>query len=166
MSRRRCFLRCESKSSLHLLSKHENVKSQWLQFIFTVTPQQHNPKLHFTDDCFLNLGEVNAEFAKRLFIKDGAVTLPTLFGPSCASESQLVSICIVYVIFSTECPNCVCVVYYVNPTSAVVNPLLPKLKRHVLCKNHFYRVFEHSCVAAVCENSQPIMVKIQRLFFF
>ncbi len=135
MSRRRCFLRCESKSSLHLLSKHEHLKSQWLQFIFTVTPQQHNPKLHFTDDCFLNLGEVNAGFAKRLFIKDGAV--PTLFGPSCASESQLVSICIIYVICSTECPNCVCVVYYVNPTSAVVDPLLPKLKRHVLCKNHF-----------------------------
>ncbi len=134
MSRRRCFLRCESKSSLHLLSKHENVKSQWSQFIFTVTPQQHNPKLHF-------LGEVNAGFAKRLFIKDGAVTLPTLFGPSCASESQLVSICIIDVIFSTECPNCVCVVYYVNPTSAVVDPLLPKLKRHVLCKNHFYKVF-------------------------
>ncbi len=98
----------KSKSSLHLLLKHENVKSQWLQFIFTVTPQQHNPKLYFTHDCFLNLGEVNAGFAKRLFIKDG--TVPTLFGPSCASESQLVSICIIYVICSTECPNCVCVV--------------------------------------------------------
>ncbi|XP_016360078.1 piggyBac transposable element-derived protein 4-like isoform X4 [Sinocyclocheilus anshuiensis] len=93
MSRRRCFLRCESKSSLHLLPKHEEVKSQWLKFIFTVTPHQYisNNLLlcsrHFTDGCFLNLGEVNAGFAKRLFIKDGAV--PTLFGPSRASASQL-----------------------------------------------------------------------------
>ncbi len=24
----------------------------------------------------------------------------------------------------------------------------------VLCKNHFYKVFEHSCVAAVCDKNQ------------
>ncbi len=29
------------------------------------------------------------------------------------------------------------------------------LKGDLLCKNHFYKVFEHSCVAAVCENNQP-----------
>ncbi len=39
------------------------------------------------------------------------------------------------------------------------------IKGDLLCKNHFYKVFEHSCVAAVCENNQPIMVKIHQLFF-
>ncbi len=29
-----------------------------------------------------------------------------------------------------------------------------------LHKNHFHKVFEHSYVAAVCENNQPIMLKI------
>ncbi len=94
------FCPAKCKSSLHLPPKHEDVKSQWLKCIFTVTQQQHSPKLrlcslHFTVDCFLNLGEVNAGFAKRVFIKDG--TGPTLFGPSCASESQLVSILFIYV---------------------------------------------------------------------
>ncbi len=37
------------------------------------------------------------------------------------------------------------------------------LKGDLLCKNHFYKLFEHSCVAAVCENNQPIMVKIHQL---
>ncbi|KAF4075810.1 hypothetical protein AMELA_G00223020 [Ameiurus melas] len=36
--------------------------------------------------CFSNLAEVRAGFAKRVFIKNGAV--PTLFGSSCASGSQ------------------------------------------------------------------------------
>ncbi len=39
------------------------------------------------------------------------------------------------------------------------------VKGDLLCKNHFYKVFEHSCVAAVCENNQPIMVKIHPLIF-
>ncbi len=33
------------------------------------------------------------------------------------------------------------------------------IKGDLLCKNHFYKLFEHSCVATVCENNQPIMVK-------
>ncbi len=39
------------------------------------------------------------------------------------------------------------------------------LKEDLLCKNHFYKVFENSCVAAVCENNQPIMLKIHQLIF-
>ncbi len=39
------------------------------------------------------------------------------------------------------------------------------IKGDLLCKNHLYKVFEHSCVAAVCENNQPIMVKIHPLIF-
>ncbi len=38
-------------------------------------------------------------------------------------------------------------------------------KRDLLCKNHFYKVFEHSCVASVCENNQPVMVKFHPLIF-
>ncbi len=40
-----------------------------------------------------------------------------------------------------------------------------RFKGDLLCKNHFYKVFEHSCVAAVCENNQPIMLKIHQLIF-
>ncbi len=29
----------------------------------------------------------------------------------------------------------------------------------------FYKEFEHSCVASVCENNQPVMVKIHPLTF-
>ncbi len=32
-------------------------------------------------------------------------------------------------------------------------------KGDLLCKNHFIKVFEHSCVAAMCENNMPIIVK-------
>ncbi len=39
------------------------------------------------------------------------------------------------------------------------------LKGDLLCNNPFYKVFEHSCVAAVCENKQPVMVKIHPLIF-
>ncbi len=38
-------------------------------------------------------------------------------------------------------------------------------KGDLLCKNHFYKVFEHSCVASVCENNKPVMVKIHQLVF-
>ncbi len=43
--------------------------------------------------------------------------------------------------------------------------LIIGLKGDLLCKNHFYKVFEHSCVAAVCENNQLIMLKIHQLIF-
>ncbi len=39
------------------------------------------------------------------------------------------------------------------------------VKGDLLYKNHFYKLFEHSCVAAVCENNQPIMLKIHQLIF-
>ncbi len=34
------------------------------------------------------------------------------------------------------------------------------LKGDLLCKKSLYKVFDHSCVAAVCENNQPIMLKL------
>ncbi len=39
------------------------------------------------------------------------------------------------------------------------------LKGDLLCKKYSYKLFEHSCVAAVCENNQPIMLKIHQLIF-
>ncbi len=47
-----------------------------------------------------------------------------------------------------------------------LNGSIRTFKGDLLCKNHFYKVFEHSCVAAVCENNQPIMLKIHQLIFF
>ncbi len=44
--------------------------------------------------------------------------------------------------------------------------LKKSFKGDLLCKNQFYVAFEHSCVAAVCENNQPIMVKIYPHIFF
>ncbi len=41
-----------------------------------------------------------------------------------------------------------------------------EFKGDLLYKNYFYKVFEHSCVAAVCENNQPIMLKSTNSFFF
>ncbi len=40
------------------------------------------------------------------------------------------------------------------------------LKGDLLCKNHFYKAFEHSFMAAVCENNQPINVKNPPTHFF
>ncbi len=40
-----------------------------------------------------------------------------------------------------------------------------RVKGDLLYKNHFYKVFEHSCVAAMCENNQPIMVKIHPIIY-
>ncbi len=37
------------------------------------------------------------------------------------------------------------------------------LKGDLLCNNYFYKLFEHSCVATVCEHNQPIMLKIHTL---
>ncbi len=39
------------------------------------------------------------------------------------------------------------------------------LKGELLFKNHFDKVFEHSCVASMRENNQPVMVKIPPLIF-
>ncbi len=39
-------------------------------------------------------------------------------------------------------------------------------KGDLLCKNHFIKVFEHSCVAAMCENNMPIIVKSTHKFFY
>jgi len=39
------------------------------------------------------------------------------------------------------------------------------IKGHLLCKIHFYMMFEHKCVLAVCEQNHPRMIKIHSVFF-
>ncbi len=39
-------------------------------------------------------------------------------------------------------------------------------KGHLLCKIHFYMVFGHKCVLAVCEHNHPTMIKIHPLLIF
>ncbi|XP_016361867.1 uncharacterized protein LOC107703658 [Sinocyclocheilus anshuiensis] len=91
MSWRRCVLRCERISTLFGLPKEDTTRNLWLSFIYNTVPEQYNRNIricaaHFTDDCFLNLGEYKACCAKRLFLKSGAT--PTLQGPSGTSDSQ------------------------------------------------------------------------------
>ncbi|KAM8735506.1 uncharacterized protein AB9X84_023933 [Acanthopagrus schlegelii] len=92
MSRRRCIFRCKTKFPLNGLPKDEEVKSQWLQFIFksNTIPQQYSPKLvlcshHFTEDCFENHAQFKAGYSKRLILKEGAV--PTVLGSVKSAES-------------------------------------------------------------------------------
>jgi len=39
------------------------------------------------------------------------------------------------------------------------------IKGHLLWKIHFYMVFEHKCVLAVCEQNHPRMLKIHPVVF-
>ncbi len=39
-------------------------------------------------------------------------------------------------------------------------------KGHLLCKIHFYMVFGHKCVLAVCEHDHPTMIKIHPFLIF
>ncbi len=40
------------------------------------------------------------------------------------------------------------------------------LKGVIRCEMHFYMLFEHKCVLAVCVHNHPIMIKIHPVFFF
>ncbi|KAA0702421.1 hypothetical protein E1301_Tti017039 [Triplophysa tibetana] len=94
MSWRRCVFRCESKSTLFALPKDDTTRNKWLKFIYNTIPLQYNPNIlvcaaHFTDDCFLNLGEYKAGCAQRLFLKSKPVlTIPTLHGQSGTSDPK------------------------------------------------------------------------------
>ncbi len=54
--------RCESESTLFGLPKEDTTRNQWLSYIYNTGPEQYNANIrvcaaHFTEDCFLNLGE-------------------------------------------------------------------------------------------------------------
>ncbi len=55
---------CESKSTLFGLPNEYTTKNQWLSYIYNTVPEQYNANIqvcaaHFTEDCFLILGESN-----------------------------------------------------------------------------------------------------------
>ncbi|XP_056444964.1 zinc finger protein 25-like isoform X1 [Gadus chalcogrammus] len=62
--------------SLYFVPSSEPLKNQWVNFI--VSGNAPVCAKHFTDDCFLNLGQYRAGLAQRLRIKSGSV--PTLHG--------------------------------------------------------------------------------------
>ncbi len=70
--------------SISLVPSSEPMKKLWVHSIFSGNAPTQLPKVlyvctkHFTDDCFLNLGQYRAGLAERLKIKSGSV--PTLLG--------------------------------------------------------------------------------------
>ncbi len=53
---------CESESTLFGLPNEYTTRNQWLSYIYNTVPEQYNANIrvcaaHFTEDCFLNLGE-------------------------------------------------------------------------------------------------------------
>ncbi|XP_056444421.1 uncharacterized protein LOC130381025 [Gadus chalcogrammus] len=62
--------------TVFLVPSSEPLKNQWINFI--VSGNASVCAKHFTDDCFLNLGQYRAGLAQRLRIKSGSV--PTLHG--------------------------------------------------------------------------------------
>ncbi|XP_030210503.1 uncharacterized protein LOC115542378 isoform X1 [Gadus morhua] len=62
--------------SLYFVPSSVPLKNQWVNFI--VSGNAPVCAKHFTDDCFLNLGQYRAGLAQRLRIKSGSV--PTLHG--------------------------------------------------------------------------------------
>ena len=93
--------------SLFLVPSSEPLKNQWVDFSLAGNTPTQLPKVlyvcgkHFTDDCFLNLGQYRAGFAERLKIKSQAV--PTLLGSATnlGQVSQLTlyySVALLYVV--------------------------------------------------------------------
>nr|XP_055053310.1 uncharacterized protein LOC129438558 isoform X1 [Misgurnus anguillicaudatus] len=92
---RRCFFRCDNKTTLYALPKADEIKNQWLEFMFHAIPAQYSQKLtlcsrHFLSDCFVNLHEFEAGFVQRLILKDGSV--PTLFGFQASTSKPLITV--------------------------------------------------------------------------
>ncbi|KAA8579040.1 hypothetical protein FQN60_010564 [Etheostoma spectabile] len=85
--------------SLFLAPSAVSVKSQWVNFIISGNAATQLPKVlyvcakHFTDDCFLNLGQYRAGLAERLKIKPGSV--PTLRGSAAnLGQTGTSSVCV------------------------------------------------------------------------
>ncbi len=60
--RKDAVFRCESESTLFGLLNEYTTRNQWLSYIYNTVPEQYNANIrvcaaHFTEDCFLNLGE-------------------------------------------------------------------------------------------------------------
>lgn len=65
--------------SIHLLPTSEPLRTQWIRFIFAGKAPLNLPKFvyvcanHFAQDCFVNAGQYNKGFAKKLILKTGSV---------------------------------------------------------------------------------------------
>ncbi|XP_065100527.2 uncharacterized protein [Paramisgurnus dabryanus] len=80
---RRCYFHPDCKSPIYGLPKDENIREQWLRFIFNSSSEHNNPNIflcaaHFTEDSFINREKYNAGIAQMLILKNESV--PTLSG--------------------------------------------------------------------------------------
>ncbi len=76
-------------TTFHTLPSEKTCQQAWLMFIYNRIPQQFNSRLlvcsaHFTSDAFANLGQFQAGFSQRLYLKKGAI--PTLIAPAVSSD--------------------------------------------------------------------------------
>ncbi|XP_073700525.1 uncharacterized protein [Garra rufa] len=90
MSPKKCVFGCEGKFSLFSFPKNPALRERWMQFVF---PGQQRSvasvfvcSRHFSDECFVNKAQVDAGFAYRLLLKDGAV--PVIKDPSHESSTS------------------------------------------------------------------------------
>ncbi|XP_056444425.1 LOW QUALITY PROTEIN: zinc finger protein 91-like [Gadus chalcogrammus] len=74
--------------SIFLVPSSEPLKNQWVDFIFSGNDVGVCAK-HFTEDCFLNLGQYRTGLAQRL--KMDSRSVPTLLGSATNRRQQLLS---------------------------------------------------------------------------
>ena len=79
----------------------ESLRNQWVHFVFAGNAPIRIPKCvfvcakHFTDDCFINLGQYKAGFAELLKMKPGSV--PTLLA-SATNRGQVSTLTLYHVL--------------------------------------------------------------------
>ncbi|XP_063078695.1 uncharacterized protein LOC134468752, partial [Engraulis encrasicolus] len=87
--------------SLHRVPTESNVREQWLLFIFNNIPTTNRElylcSAHFTDDCFLNLGQFRAGYSQNLMLIRGSV--PTL-RPNQPHQPVSITLFIFYICFA------------------------------------------------------------------
>ena len=93
---------CESKKrSTFVAPSSESLRNQWVYFVFAGNAPTRLPKCvfvcakHFTDDCFINLGQYKAGFAELLKMKPGSV--PTLLA-SATNRGQVSKLTLYHVL--------------------------------------------------------------------
>ncbi len=74
----------KGKITLFSFPKSQALRKQWMQFVFAV--QQLGFTSVFVDEGFINKAQLDAGFAHRLILKDGAV--PAIKDPGHDSELQ------------------------------------------------------------------------------
>ncbi len=98
-SLKKCVFGCEGKITLFSFPKNPALHEQWMRFVFSGQQQSFSSVL--VDERFINKAQLDAGFAHRLILKDGAV--PAIKDPGHDSELQTVSetasnVCVLLVI--------------------------------------------------------------------